>query len=114
MTDEERFNNLRNHVLARVREERNADNRKHPKILGFFLQVVFERKRLTPAVAARETGIPVPVIELILQGELPRWMLIDEVLHRLAWVTDYEYELLFDMIHHDRPDNSLERAGRNG
>lgn len=81
----QQFEKLRNTVLAEVRRQyRSQPHPNHMKVLARFVKENLRRRQHTPDDLAHELGVPLPVVELLISGKLPEWMLSDRFVVRLA------------------------------
>lgn len=95
----EKFDKLRNTVLAEVRRQHHKKpHQNHMRVLGSFLTANLNRRRRTPRDMARELGVPTAVVEMLLRGELPEWMLSDSFVVKLGKVTRCEPNVLRVMM----------------
>lgn len=112
MTDQ--FEIMRANVLAKVAEHRavqNAPNngQRYTKLMGNFLAVRLEQQRHDVQDLAEALNVTTTVIELLLAGEIPNWMLSDETLIRLANATGGEANLLRIMLRREIDTTNLNR-----
>lgn len=98
----EQFEKMRRRVLAEVKKQHSkTPHPNHMKILGQFVAAHLMRKRRSARDLARSLNVPTLVIELLLRGDLPEWMLSDTFVVRLAKTLDYEPSTLRVMMGRD-------------
>jgi hypothetical protein len=97
MTDS--FEALRNLVMAEVARQRPArGSKRHERMLGRFLETCLRHKGHTLDEFARLLEVKPQVARLLLKGDLPEWMLSDDLLLRLGRIVEYEPNLLRIML----------------
>jgi len=100
MTDS--FEHLRRNVLAYVDKHRIMRQQTEPpgemRVLGHWIQARMEKLRLHPIDLARSLHLKPEVIDLLLAGDLPGWMLSDSLIQRLAQAVHAEPNLLRIML----------------
>ncbi|NJL54237.1 hypothetical protein HC928_02975 [bacterium] len=95
----EQFEKMRQRVLAEVKKQHSrTPHPNHMKILGHFIAAHLMRKRLSSRDLARSLNLPTLVIDLLLRGDLPEWMLSDAFVIRLAKAIEYEPNVLRVMM----------------
>lgn len=104
MTDQ--IEKLRHYVLAEVARRRlkaieMPDETRQMKLLGQFLKARLQSLQQTEQDLAEKLEIKPQVIELIINGDVPDWMLSDEVLVRLARHIHLETNVLRIMLGRD-------------
>lgn len=98
-----KFERLRHIVLdevekERMRQEGTPDPARQMIVLGHFISASMERQQLTPDSLANALDIKPELVDMLLNGELPVWMLNDEALHRIASVINHEPNVLRVML----------------
>jgi hypothetical protein len=93
------FELLHNSVLIEAHKQHNnnqvqPENTRGAQLLGHFLSVGLKRQGRSHHDLAKMLGIKAQVAELILEGEIPEWMLSDEFLVRAARIIGYEANIL--------------------
>jgi plasmid maintenance system antidote protein VapI len=115
MTDQ--YEKMRATVLAKVSEHRAVQNAqdktgKHTRFLGQFIEVRLQNQRRDAYDLAQTLNVSVQVIELLLAGEIPGWMLSDETLVRLAHATGCEVNLLRIILKREIDTTNLNNHAR--
>jgi plasmid maintenance system antidote protein VapI len=101
MTDQ--IEKLRQYVLSEVARRRlkaieMPDEIRQMKLVGDFLKARLESLHQTEADLAEKLEIKPQVIDLLIKGEVPAWMLSDEVVVRLARHLNLETNVLRIML----------------
>ncbi len=98
MTDEQ-FAKLKNTVIAEVRKKHSKQpHPNHMNVLGKFIEAHLNRERIATRELAQRLGVPSIVIELMLRGDMPEWVLSDTFVDKLSQATGYESNVLRVMM----------------
>lgn len=104
MNDESaHFDALYSRVMREVTRERLKAQKlpatpHHARLLGEFIRVQLERQGQTPQDFARALMMKPEVVDHLLRGNIPEWVLSDEALTRMAQVLDCEINHLRIML----------------
>lgn len=111
MTDEQ-FDKLKSNVLAEVRKKHSKHpHPNHMKVLGKFITAYLNRERMSSRDFAYRVGVPSIVVDLLLRGDLPEWVLSEAFVDRLAQSADYEANIVRIMMRREIAPISGETSG---